>query len=179
MRLASSYTKSSTGNSPLTMDDLAISHLKEDDDFSGFSCGESDLDDFIMEDAFRNQRNGLTNTYVLYKGNLPVGFYSIVMESVRSADITDVKSFGIPSVAAVLVARLAVDSRYQGKCLGQALLYDAIYTAKELSRTIACRLVVVDSKPESAGFYEKHGFRQITALGRRRYPRYYLDLLTI
>jgi GNAT superfamily N-acetyltransferase len=64
-------------------------------------------------------------------------------------------------VPAVLLARLAVDRRYQGQGLGRLLLLSAMQRFERASRDIGFELVVVDALHEDAAcFYLKYGFRR-------------------
>ena len=59
----------------------------------------------------------------------------------------------------VLIARLAVDQRYQGQRLGSRLLGEALRLAVAASDTVAARLVVVDAiDDQAAAFYRRWGF---------------------
>ena len=65
-----------------------------------------------------------------------------------------------PVVPAVLVGRLAVDTRYQGQGVGGLLLVDAISRAADLE--VAVWGVVVDAIDASAvRFYEHFGFMSL------------------
>ncbi len=56
----------------------------------------------------------------------------------------------------VLLARLAVDRRQQGRGLGATLLADSLRKAVAAGEAAAARLVVVDAN--AARFYERYGF---------------------
>jgi ribosomal protein S18 acetylase RimI-like enzyme len=62
----------------------------------------------------------------------------------------------------MLLARLAVDNREQGKGLGKALLKDAILRTMQAAEIAGLKLLVVHAKDEIAvEFYRKFGFEQI------------------
>ncbi|MCU0228563.1 MAG: GNAT family N-acetyltransferase [Bryobacterales bacterium] len=62
-----------------------------------------------------------------------------------------------PSVPAVRIGRLAVDTRFQGHGLGGALLGDALH--RVLASAPAAYALLVDAKDErAASFYRHHGF---------------------
>lgn len=156
-----------------------ITPLRKGDDFSRFSCGDDDLDDFIRNDAFGYQEDQYAFTYVARTyGHVPVAFYSVVMDGIKKERIPDKEELEIPSIPCYKIARLAVDEGYKGKDMGETLLFDCIYQAKELSREIGCRLVIVDSKQDSVGFYLKYGFEYTAKYKKQKHPTLYLDLLT-
>ncbi|OXX71320.1 hypothetical protein B9J87_10755 [Vibrio sp. V19_P1S1T109] len=60
---------------------------------------------------------------------------------------------------AVKIARLAVDSRFQGNKLGKALIQLALDIAiNDIYPTVGCRFVITDAKPTAVDFYAKEGF---------------------
>ena len=81
---------------------------------------------------------------------------------------------GLPGypVPLVLVSRLAVDERYQGRGLGSLLLAQALRKAVAAGEVVAARLVVVDAIDEVAtGFYLHHGFIRVPEYPSRLYRR--------
>jgi len=62
------------------------------------------------------------------------------------------------SHVASLIARLAVDKRYQKKGLGSLLLIDALKKLLIASEIVAFPIVVVDAKDGLSQFYKKFGF---------------------
>jgi GNAT superfamily N-acetyltransferase len=60
---------------------------------------------------------------------------------------------------AILLGRMAVDSRHQGKGLGAAMLKHFMTKAIEVSEIVGVRLVLVHAKDEQAkDFYRHHDF---------------------
>lgn len=60
---------------------------------------------------------------------------------------------------AILLRRMAVDRRHQGKGLGGAMLNHFMTKAIEVSEKVGVRLVLVHAKDEQAkAFYSHHGF---------------------
>lgn len=65
-----------------------------------------------------------------------------------------------PDWPAVLLGRLAIDTRYRGRRLGELLLMDALARALTPSERIAALAVVVDAQGEAAvSFYRHYGFQ--------------------
>ena len=63
-------------------------------------------------------------------------------------------------VPVVLLGRLAVDRKWQGKGLGADLLQDAVLRVVGAAETIGVRAILVHAISDDAkAFYEKHGFR--------------------
>jgi predicted N-acetyltransferase YhbS len=73
-------------------------------------------------------------------------------------------------IGAILIARLAVDLRYQGQRLGSQLLGEALRRAVAASDAAAARLVVVDAiDDDAAAFYRRWGFIDTPDNPRRLY----------
>ncbi len=159
---------------------LIISPINEIDDLSNFSCNDPDLDDFIQNDALGYQNRLLAKTYLCRKPDKSIaGFYSVTMDSVKKRQLIDQDEFNITNIPAFKIARLAVHQKYQGLGVRRFLLYTTIYQAKKYSTEIGCRLVTVDSKPESVDFYLRHEFKPTSKIEKQKYPTLYLDLMTI
>lgn len=83
----------------------------------------------------------------------------------------------------IKLARLAVDHRYQKQGLGSKLVDFLLGMAiKKVQPSAGCRLMFVDSKPNSVSFHERLGFS--AALPLRTKPRretitMWLDLMKV
>jgi predicted N-acetyltransferase YhbS len=70
-----------------------------------------------------------------------------------------VKGLSKYDIPVMLLARLAVDHREQGKGLGKALLKDAILRTIQAAEIAGLELLLVHPKDEAAAnFFHKHGF---------------------
>lgn len=129
--------------------------------YINFSCGDQDLDQYLRMFARQNSQKGIGKTFVAIHQDCVVGFYTISMSSLEFSDLLEIHNKGIPKypIPVAKIGRLAVDSRFQGKKIGSALLLDALKKINEASNTVAAYAVLVDSKNERAKkFYESFGF---------------------
>lgn len=87
-------------------------------------------------------------------------YFSLAPHVVRRGDAPPRAGRGSPNlIPAILLARLALDRRLQGKGMGGVLLVDALSTAVEAARRAGGRLIVVDAIDERASaFYRRHDF---------------------
>lgn len=144
---------------------MRVERLGEAQDLVGFDCGVAALDDWLSAHALDNQRRNLSRTFVLLDddGRL-VGYYSLTMGGVRKDALPPRYGRGLPNyeIGMVLLARLAIDQRYQGQGLGRDLLIEAIERAAAAGEQAAARFVAVDPIDESArAFYAAFGFRTV------------------
>lgn len=127
-----------------------------------FSCGEIVLDDWLKRRAFANQVSGATRTFVVADAEHTVlGYYAMAAGAVAHQSATRAIRHNMPDPVPVMVlARLAVDTRAQGKKLGAALLRDAVTRAVAVSQNAGVRALLVHALNDRARqFYEHYGFQ--------------------
>jgi ribosomal protein S18 acetylase RimI-like enzyme len=136
--------------------------LAEAHDRVEFSCGEEVLDRYLQTQVGQDIRRNITNCFVAIEaasGRL-AGYYTLAACSIPTPDMPASLTRKLPrypSVPAVRIGRLAVDTRFHGRGLGAALLGDA--TLRTVSSAPAAYALVVDAKHDKAvAFYEHHGF---------------------
>ena len=135
-------------------------------DLSSFQSGEPALDTWLREHAAAAQDRRVARTFVWVERGAPdlaVGYYSLTGHRLVRDDLPRSVGHGSPAeIPAVLLARLALDVRYQGGGSGGAHLADALQRIVVATQTVAARFVVVDALHEkAAGFYQHHGFRRV------------------
>jgi ribosomal protein S18 acetylase RimI-like enzyme len=132
-----------------------------------FSCGEPTLDDWFVRLAGQaDRRHGSARVFVLVDdevdGSRPMGYYALSAHSIDIDLAPRPVSTGQPPnlpVAAALIARLAIDLRFQSRGLGEALLADAVRQVIAADEHVATPVLVVDALHEqAAGFYRRYGF---------------------
>ena len=130
-----------------------------------FDCGVIALNLYLQQFANQDQKRGLTRVYVLAKQQQIIGYYSICAHSVPVNQLPDnTKPGGYHDVPFLLLGRLAVDQHYQGKGYGDALIFHAFKTTAATAEKIGILGMIVDAKDEkAAGFYEKFGFKPLSA----------------
>nr|WP_264159074.1 MULTISPECIES: GNAT family N-acetyltransferase [Burkholderia cepacia complex] len=91
-----------------------------------------------------------------------MGYYALAATSVETDGMPGAK---LPrNVSAVLLARLAVDVKYQGQGLGEDLLMHALDTVLTTAEAVGVQCVVVDAIDQhAAAFYLRYGFEPFTA----------------
>jgi len=148
-------------------DELSVIRLNAGLTFQGFDCLDSDLNDFIKNEAIVYQEKALVTTYVCLYRNNPIAFFSVCMDAIRLDQSERSASFGIDKphkdYPAVKIARLAVVPDFQRRGVGTFLVQVAIGKAVGLSKEVACRFVSVDAYSKSTDFYLRNGFEKNVA----------------
>ncbi len=135
--------------------------LRPDHDVSRFDSGTPVLDDWLRRRALPNQESGASRTYVICAGKHVVGYHALAAGALAQAEATGRTRRNMPDPLPVMVlGRLAIDSGYQGRGLGRALLRDAILRTLQAADIAGIRAVLVHAISEDAKrFYERCGFR--------------------
>ena len=135
--------------------------LDADDEVSSFQSGVDSLDTWLRKRALANQASGASRTYVICGGGRVVGYFALAAGAVAQQEATGAVRRNMPDPIPVMVlARLAVDTEYQGLSLGSALLRDALLRAVQAADVIGIRAILVHAISDDArAFYERHGFK--------------------
>jgi predicted N-acetyltransferase YhbS len=90
-----------------------------------------------------------------------VGYYSLAVGAVDHAQAPARVKKGLARhpIPVMVLARLAVDVRYQGQKIGQGLLKDALLRTVQLAEQAGIRAILVHAKDSQAHrFYERFDF---------------------
>lgn len=125
--------------------------LERRDDRAGFESGAGELDDWFARFAWQNQRANNAVTYVSTLGDRVVGYYAIAAAGVSHTDAGEKFSRSRPNpIPCVLLARLAVDRRAQGRGLGAALFRDSLERALSVSQGMGAACLLIHCRDASA-----------------------------
>ncbi len=136
---------------------LSASHRLDE-----FDCGETALDDWLKRRALANQSSGASRTFVVAdQSGLVCGYYALAAGAVSHQLATGGVRRNMPDPIPVMVlARLAVDRKAQGRHLGASLLQDAVNRVVPVSQNAGVRALLVHVFNEKATrFYEYYGFQ--------------------
>jgi predicted N-acetyltransferase YhbS len=98
---------------------------------------------------------------VVCDGDAVVGYYSLAVGAVDHAQAPARVKKGLAHhpIPVMVLARLAVDIRYQGQKIGQGLLKDALLRTVQLAEQAGIRAILVHAKDSQARrFYERFDF---------------------
>jgi GNAT superfamily N-acetyltransferase len=140
----------------LHIEKLNRSHVVEP-----FTCGQPELDRFLIRHALHAQQVNSSQTYVAVGDGEIVGFYTIVAGDVHHADAPERVVKGMPRhpIPLLVLARLAVHIKTQGRGIGSGLLLDALGRTLQVADVIGVRALAVHAKDDRAvAFYQHFGF---------------------
>ncbi|QJU58425.1 GNAT family N-acetyltransferase [Sphingomonas sp. AP4-R1] len=138
--------------------------LNADHEVATFANGRhASLDQWLRERAIGSEGSS-ARTYVVCNADRPrqvAGYYTITTAMEERAALPTAKlRKGMPDkVPLLLIARMAVDTGFQGLGLGTDLLADALRRCAAASEIAGVRAIIVHAIDEHAvGFYTRHGF---------------------
>lgn len=147
-----------------------IRKLQPGDTVSAFDCGDSDLNDFILEEAANYREALLAVTYILEDEEQNVlAYFSLANDRVSLSDFETKTEFNrfrknrfvngkrIKSYPAAKICRLAVEKRAKGMHLGSYLV-DFIKSYFVEDNKTGCRFLTVDAYAEAVPFYLRNEF---------------------
>jgi GNAT superfamily N-acetyltransferase len=138
-----------------------VEKLRPDHKIEEFDCGREELNRYLSRYAWTNQQAGAAQTYVGLVGDTVVGYHTLAVGEVKREEAPERVTKGLARhpQPIMLLARLAIDRRWQGQGIGKALLRDAMQRSLQAADIAGIRAFAVHAKGEDArNFYEKFDF---------------------
>jgi GNAT superfamily N-acetyltransferase len=136
-----------------------------------FNCGNDEVNKFLKEKAFAQERDKITKIYAIQIKNRVIA-YSALFCSHYYLELPDqTQSFRVPGIC---VGQLGVDIQFQGKGLGSLLIKHSISLANRINDYAACRIIYCEAFDNAIDFYKKHSFLLVEPQPDRN--RMYFDL---
>lgn len=154
---------------------ISIKDARNKSILKSFDCGNDNLNIFLRNFAWANDRNGIGKTYVLINKNTIYGFFTLSSAQIKRSSLIDESNIKLPRypIPAIRLARLAVNKKHQKQGYGAYLLKQALIKIVNASNVVGIYLIVVEPKIEAISFYEKYGFKRLDE------KTYYITLNTI
>ncbi len=163
--------------------DLTLDKLEKEPHGILFDCGDDDLNEFLLKDAFLQQEQLLSATYLVCKGKDIVAYFSVLNDSI-SADKRMKKALPhgkrYKTFPAVKIGRFAVNNDYQGTGVGGDLI-NFLKLFFVVKNKTGCRYLIADAynKEKVVGFYLRNGFEILTQEDKNKETRaMYFDLIS-
>lgn len=127
----------------------------------GFDCGKPVLNEWLRRHARQAQGSGSAKTFVVAEDDRVAGYFSLTVGQVDVLDAPERirKGMGLYPLPVVILARLAVSARDQGRGIGLGLLRDAIRRTALIAEQAGIRAMLTHPLDEQATrFYTRFGF---------------------
>src|SRR6266481_3662874 len=142
-------------------DPRRVEKLRPDHSIEVFDCGREQLNRYLLRYAWANQQAGAAQTYVGLVDDAVIGYHTLAVGQVTREEAPERLTKGLARhpVPVMLLARLAVDRRWQGQGVGKALLRDTMQRTLQAAEIAGIRAFAVHAKDEEARtFYQKFDF---------------------
>jgi GNAT superfamily N-acetyltransferase len=142
---------------------LIIAPLSSHHDRKDFNCGELSLNQYLQQQARQSSAKRISRTFVAVEDQESptiLGYHTTLVTILEVAQVpAKISKSRIP---ALLLARLAVDQKFQGKGIGEFLLLDVLRRAVIISEHTGLHAVVLDALTDRAkNFYLRYGFNEL------------------
>ncbi|MBD5379954.1 MAG: GNAT family N-acetyltransferase [Bacteroides sp.] len=171
-------------------DKCSLFPLTSPQEIDGFSCGDSDLDEFFTRDCFAYAKEllGKTYCYKLDKDTQKiVCAFTLANAGVRVSDLPNARKkkveSNIPHIKtlkdypAVLLARLGVSKEFRSLGIGSEVIeFVKLWFLDPLNKT-GCRFLIVDAynSQGTIAFYEKNDFKMVFSSEQQEKDYRHLD----
>lgn len=134
-------------------------------DTKALDCGKLSMNQFLSRFAAKHADLGLSSTWVLLEDvqaqKLPVAaYYTLAAATLHKASLPTTQSLPAYPIPVVLLARLAIDRKYQGQGLGEKILISALRHSVKLTEqglpAFGLLLDVLDT--DALAFYQRFDF---------------------
>jgi len=150
---------------------VELARLDSYHDLANFDCGDTEMNQFFLDEAYEEQEKGLNSTTLLFfKGEI-AAFVSICCDAIplntnEQAQI-DIQRSKVP---AIKIARLGKHIKFEKCSFGRFLIDYVKDLAYRLHTTVlGIRFITLDAYPDKINYYENSGFiRNIQANSRKR-----------
>jgi GNAT superfamily N-acetyltransferase len=138
--------------------------FKPGHEIEDFISPHPELAEWLRRRARGNEDAQGSRCFVACEGQRVIGYYALAAGSVERAQASGGLRRNMPDpIPAIVLGRLAVDTRWQGQGLGADLLQDAVLRAFRASREIGARVLLCHAIDASAtAFYLHQGFVEST-----------------
>lgn len=171
-------------------DKCSLFPLAKPEEIVGFSCGDSDLDEFFTRDCFAYAKELLGKTYC-YKldedSQKVVCAFTLANAGVRVSDLPNARKKKVESkiphikalkdYPAVLLARLGVSKDFRSLSIGSDVIeFVKLWFLDSYNKT-GCRFLIVDAynSPATLAFYEKNDFKMVFSSEQQEKDYRHLD----
>ena len=169
---------------------MKVIPLTLDYELTDFDCGDSDLNDFLREDAKHFLEKHIANTFILEDEGRIAAYLCLLNDKISRLEVTNSRWKSIKdsfpegkrfrSYPSIKIGRFAVSQEYRGRQIGSELLSTIKYLLGNGQNLSAFRFITVDAYLSAIPFYEKNGFRILTQKEEDEHTRLmYYDMMEV
>ena len=170
----------------LTSSNFKIEKLEEfhRDTIVHFQSYEKDLVDFLLEDAWDNQKKNISVTYLWFdkKSKKLASYITILTDTINLSPTQKeefrTKNITYKSLPALKIGRLCVSDDFLRKGIGSLMIQFAMFHVVNINTVAGCRFLTLDAMRNSdiskdpLHFYKKLGFKILRDREKGTIPMY-------
>jgi hypothetical protein len=143
---------------------VMVRRLEAGDVVEHFDCQDPALNNYLKKHAWNNQqKSSIGVTYAVVEeaaAQTVLGYFTLATSSIPRDAFPKKHVRGLPAydLPLLLLARLAVDHRFEGKGLGTLLLKEAFKISLNIAERVGCRCMITEAYPDKVSWYAKYGF---------------------
>lgn len=121
-----------------------------------------DMEDFLKNEAFDEQEKGLSRTYLFVdESEKLIAYLSLCNDAIR-LEFEERDNMDLPyaTIPAIKVARLAVNTKHQGRGIGKEALQFAIFISQTVREYSGVVFLTLDCYEHRVSYYENFGFQR-------------------
>ena len=151
---------------------MELVRLNSKTNLGGFDCGDTDLNNFLVEDAKNFLDKRIATTYLLVDNDSIVAYFCLLNDKISRQDVTNSQwkkiKGGFPerkqfsSYPAIKIGRFAVSSAYKGRNIGSDLINLLKGMLNDSPNYSAFRYITVDAYLSAIDFYKKNNFKPLS-----------------
>jgi len=163
---------------------IIVRRLAESDIVENFDCKDGPLNNYLKKHDWNNQQKisiGVTYVAVETAPSTVLGYFTLATSSIARNTFPKKLVRGLPAydLPLILLARLAIDHRFEGRGLGGLLLTEAFKVSLIVAEQVGCRCIITEAYREKIGWYAKYGFIPLEGDKDKPTQRMFLDVRTL
>lgn len=147
-----------------------LDKLREDLYIKDFDCGEDNINNFLKNEGFNQEKDKITKIYIIHIKKRVIAYSAIFCSHYYFQLLDQKKEFRIPGIC---LGQLGVDLNYQKKGVGKILISHCISLANKIGTYAACRILYCESIDKAVGYYQKNYFKFLKRSGPNRNIRFF------
>lgn len=128
-----------------------------------FDCGETSLNEYLTTRMRQHDDKNIAKSFLYIVDGQIAGYYTLSPTMIDFSEIhpatAKTNKFPKHPIPAILLARLAIDQKYQGRGFGDLLMAEIVTKAFLATKSVGGVGLAVDALHQKAAqYYEKYGF---------------------
>ena len=126
-----------------------------------FACSKEQFTEYLKVQAHYDQKEQVGQTWVFKHAGRIVGFITIAMAHMKPSECEELGIDSYGNIPALLIGHLATHKDFERRGIGKHMVSWAIIKAIDHSKSIGCRLVILNPESDVIDFYRKRGFAYV------------------